>query len=77
MLGRLGVLHKSHVQVINKGRYVADDVVVGLIAEHLRTRECAGGFVLDGFPRTLQQAKKVRTTMGGCAGHSAVFSCGS
>ena len=38
------------------GDLVPDDVVLGLIAEALDRRENAGGFLLDGFPRTVAQA---------------------
>ena len=38
------------------GDLVPDDVVLGLIAEALDRQENAGGFLLDGFPRTVAQA---------------------
>jgi len=42
---------------MNAGQLVPDAVVVGLVAERLREPDCAGGFLLDGFPRTIPQAE--------------------
>jgi len=42
---------------MDQGALVPDDVIVGLIAERLREGDAAGGFILDGFPRTLAQAE--------------------
>jgi len=39
------------------GKLVPDDVVVGLAVDRLRQPDCARGFVLDGFPRTIPQAE--------------------
>jgi adenylate kinase len=38
------------------GALVPDEVVIGLIDERTRQEDCASGFLLDGFPRTLPQA---------------------
>jgi adenylate kinase len=43
----------------DKGDLVPDDLVLGLIQEGIKKPECSGGFVLDGYPRTLQQAIKL------------------
>ena len=42
--------------IMDRGELVADDVVIGIIAERIEEPDCKGGFVLDGFPRTLPQA---------------------
>jgi len=34
--------------------------MVNLIKDNINTAECRAGFVLDGFPRTVEQAEKVR-----------------
>ena len=42
---------------IDSGRLVPDDVVIGIIKERLAQGDCDGGFILDGFPRTIPQAE--------------------
>ena len=42
---------------MDTGALVPDDVMIGLIAERLRQPDAAGGFILDGFPRTIAQAE--------------------
>jgi adenylate kinase len=44
---------------LNRGELVPDDVIVGLVGERLQQKDCAEGFVLDGFPRTLPQAESL------------------
>lgn len=41
---------------VDRGELVPDDVVLGLIQERRSCLRCPGGFLLDGFPRTLRQA---------------------
>ncbi len=42
--------------IMAAGGLVPDDVVIGAVAERLAAPDCAKGFILDGFPRTLPQA---------------------
>lgn len=49
--------------IMAAGQLVPDDLVLELIAERLRSPECARGFVLDGYPRNQEQANSVRVFM--------------
>jgi adenylate kinase len=42
--------------VMKAGKLVSDEIVIGIIAERIEQPDCAKGFILDGFPRTLGQA---------------------
>lgn len=42
--------------VMDRGDLVTDEIVIGLIEEQLTSAETSGGFIFDGFPRTLAQA---------------------
>lgn len=42
---------------IDKGALVPDDLVNALVKERLEKPDCVNGFILDGFPRTIEQAK--------------------
>lgn len=49
----LGLKARSYM---DSGKLVPDEVVIGIVEERLAMSDCAGGWILDGFPRTLQQA---------------------
>ena len=42
---------------INAGQLVPDEVIIGIIKERLAQPDCAGGYILDGVPRTIPQAE--------------------
>ncbi len=42
--------------VMKSGGLVSDEIVIGIISDRIAEPDCAGGFILDGFPRTLKQA---------------------
>ena len=44
-------------EAMSQGKLVTDEIVVGIIKDRIRESDCVNGFVLDGFPRTLAQAK--------------------
>ncbi len=48
---------KKAQKYIDAGQLVPDDVVIGIIRERLFEDDCKVGFILDGFPRTIPQAK--------------------
>ena len=50
----LGVEAKK---VMDAGGLVSDDIILGLIKERIAQEDCANGFLLDGFPRTIIQAQ--------------------
>jgi adenylate kinase len=50
-------LGKEAEKYMNNGDLVPDDVIVSLAVERIKQPDCADGFILDGFPRTVEQAK--------------------
>jgi adenylate kinase len=50
----MGLKAKSFMDA---GQLVPDDVVIGIIKDRLKEKDCENGFILDGFPRTIPQAQ--------------------
>ncbi len=50
----MGLKAKSYMDA---GQLVPDDVVIGIIKDRLKEKDCENGFILDGFPRTIPQAQ--------------------
>jgi len=53
-------LGKEAKKVMDQGKLVSDDIMVDLVCERIKAADCKGGFLLDGFPRTLQQADAMK-----------------
>lgn len=53
----LGVAAKK---IMNAGDLVSDDIVIALVKDRIREADCVNGFLLDGFPRTIQQAEALK-----------------
>lgn len=50
----MGLKAKTYMEA---GQLVPDDVVIGIIKDRLKEKDCENGFILDGFPRTIPQAQ--------------------
>ncbi len=50
-------LGKQVKQYMDDGLLVPDELILGIVAERVAQSDCAGGFILDGVPRTLAQAQ--------------------
>ncbi|MCD6480087.1 adenylate kinase [Candidatus Bathyarchaeota archaeon] len=50
-------------EYMDRGELVPDELVIGLIEERLRKPDCSEGFILDGFPRNLNQAEALDRMM--------------
>lgn len=49
--------------IMRSGSLVPDEIVVGIIEERIAESDCANGFILDGFPRTLPQAEALEAML--------------
>ena len=47
-------------KVMDSGQLVSDDIIIGLVKERLKERDCAKGYLFDGFPRTIPQAEALK-----------------
>jgi adenylate kinase len=50
-------LGKIAAKYINDGNFVPDEIVIGIIKDYLSSEKCKNGFILDGFPRSIDQAE--------------------
>ena len=57
-------LGKTAKAFMDKGDLVPDEVIIGVIGERVENPEAADGFILDGFPRTLEQAQALDQALG-------------
>ncbi len=53
----LGVAAKN---VMDSGGLVSDEIIIGLVKERIQQPDCTGGFLFDGFPRTIPQADAMK-----------------
>jgi adenylate kinase len=49
--------------VMDSGELVSDEIVNGIVSERIDDKDCAKGFILDGYPRTLAQADTVEAML--------------
>ena len=57
-------LGKQAKACMDAGQLVPDSVTIGIVKERLAKPDCKKGFILDGFPRTLEQANALDATLG-------------
>ena len=53
-------LGKQAKAVMDAGQLVSDELIIGLVKERITQDDCQGGFLLDGFPRTIPQADAMK-----------------
>ncbi len=53
-------LGKQVQEVVDGGALVSDDIIVALVQERIAEADCDGGFLFDGFPRTIPQAEALQ-----------------
>ena len=56
-------LGKKAQEIMNRGDLVPDDIMIGIIKYRLSKDDCSEGFILDGFPRTENQARELDKLM--------------
>jgi adenylate kinase len=58
-------LGRAAQEYMDRGDLVPDEVVIAMVMERLASDDCEGGFVLDGFPRTVNQAEALDRRLAG------------
>ncbi|GAA4086289.1 adenylate kinase [Nocardioides kongjuensis] len=58
-VARQSELGRTAQRYMDAGEYVPDEVTNAMVAQRLSDTDCAGGFLLDGYPRTLQQVDEL------------------
>ena len=53
-------LGKSAKKIMDEGGLVSDELIINLVKERITEDDCKGGFLFDGFPRTIPQAQALK-----------------
>lgn len=53
-------LGRAAKKIMDTGGLVSDDIIINLVKERIKEGDCANGFLLDGFPRTIPQAQAIK-----------------
>jgi adenylate kinase len=53
-------LGKEAKAVMDAGKLISDDIIIGLVKERVAQADCENGYLLDGFPRTIPQADAMK-----------------
>ena len=53
-------LGRAAKKIMDAGGLVSDDIIINLVKERIKEADCAHGFMLDGFPRTIPQAQAIK-----------------
>lgn len=51
---------KQAKKIINSGNLVSDNMIISLVKNRIKEKDCANGYLLDGFPRTIAQADALK-----------------
>ncbi|MEI7904106.1 MAG: nucleoside monophosphate kinase, partial [Candidatus Firestonebacteria bacterium] len=54
---------KKAKAIMESGGLVSDDIINNILKNRIKLPDCAGGFMMDGYPRTLNQAKELQKIM--------------
>ena len=66
LIGRGSPLGEQARPYMEHGELVPDQIVLGIVEEHIARDDCGNGFILDGFPRTVAQAEKFDEIVRSC-----------